>query len=440
MLSTRDLAIIAGPALLFVGLAIWAIFRWVDPAPPRTIVMSSGGPSGAYFAFAKRYADILANSDVTMTVHTSKGTVHNLARLRGTGKRADIALVQGGVSAPKDTKELVSLGRLYFEPLWIFYRGSETLTRLDQLKGKTLAIGGEGSGTRRLVLRLLEANGIRQTNARLLPISGRDAVAALHNGRADVIFLVTAPQAPVIQDLVTDPAVRLMSLARPDAYTRRFSFLSKVIVPEGVFDLKRNLPPHDVALLAPSAALVARKDLHPAIIYLLAQAAAQVHGGSGLFNKADVFPTKTDPEFRMAPGAVRFYKNGVPFFQRYLPFWIGSFVERFIFLALPIATLAIPFLTGLPALYRWRIRRRILSWYKHLRSLEDSLGSPPTVLQVEAAIHEVTEIQVHADELRVPLEFIDQLYELRTHVHQMRQRFVATLWKAEKAEAKAPIG
>ena len=75
-----------------------------------------------------------------------------------------------------------------------------------------------------------------------------------------------------------------------------------------------------------------------------------------------------------------------------------------------------------------------------MRSLEDSLGSQPTVLQVEAAIHEVTEIQVHADELRVPLEFIDQLYELRTHVHQMRQRFVATLWKAEKAEAKAPIG
>ena len=433
MLSARDVAIIAGPILILVAFAVWAIFRWVDPAPPRSIVMTSGGTSGAYFAFAKRYADILAKSGVHIRVQTSRGTVHNLSRLHDAAMRVDAALVQGGVREPQDAKGLVSLGQIYFEPLWIFYRGGQTLSRLDQLKGKSLAIGGEGSGTRRLVLRLLEPNDVTQRSARLLPLSGQDAVEALHAGRVDVVFMVTAPQAPIIKDLISDPSIRLMNLARADAYTRRFSFLSKVVVPEGVFDLKQNLPPHDVALLAPAAALVARADLHPAIVYLLAQAASQVHGGNGLFNDAGAFPTRSDPEFEMAPDAVRYYKNGAPFFQRYLPFWLASFVERFIFLVLPIATIAIPILTGLPALYRWRMRRRILRWYAYLKRLEDDLGSDPTPHQVRAAINEVTEIQVQADELRVPLEFIDQLYELRTHVHLMRQRFVATLWKAEKS-------
>ena len=123
-------------------------------------------------------------------------------------------------------------------------------------------------------------------------------------------------------------ASRLFDFAQAEAYARRFPFLSPVTLPRGVVDLARDIPPADVRLVAPTATLVARKRTHPALIQLFVQAAQQVHGGAGWFQKKGDFPNARNTERPLASEAQRFYASGPPVLQRYLPFWLANLVDR----------------------------------------------------------------------------------------------------------------
>jgi TRAP-type uncharacterized transport system substrate-binding protein len=220
--------------------------------------------------------------------------------------------------------QLISLGRMFHEPLWVFHRLPGTVDRLPQLRGTRLAIGAPGSGTRKLVLQLFAANEIDTTAASLLELGSADAAAALLAGNADAAFMVASPEAAVVQKLLREPGVKLMSFAHAEAYARRFPYLSRAVLHQGVIDFARNIPAQDVALISPTANLVVREDLHPALIFALTQAASVVHGKAGIFHGIDEFPLATDADFPMSPNAARYYKSGPPFLQRYLPFWIAG--------------------------------------------------------------------------------------------------------------------
>ena len=86
---------------------------------------------------------------------------------------------------------------------------------------------------------------------------------------------------PVIKQLLADARVELASFPHTDAYVALYPYLNKVIVPAGLGDLAKNRPATDVALFAPKASLVVRKDLHSAIQYLLLTTAVQIHSGPG---------------------------------------------------------------------------------------------------------------------------------------------------------------
>lgn len=421
-ISAREMALFAFLSFALLGGMAALMLHHLKPAPPSSIVISTGGPTGAYYAFAKRYEAILAKSSVKLEVRTSAGSVENLARLKDAGAGVDAAFLQGGIVAGSETTGMVSAGRLFYEPLWIFYRGSERLDRLQQLTGLRLAIGPEGSGTRHLALRLLEASGVTAQTATLLPLGGGEATAALKDGRADVLFTVAAVEAPQVQGLLRDADIRVMSLVQAEAYTRLFSYLNRLVLPHGVVDLVRNIPASDTVLLAPAAVLVVREDLHPALTSLLAQAAAEVHQPASLFAAASEFPKAIDPEFQMSDSAVRFYKNGPPFLQRYLPFWLANFAERLIVLGVPLATIAIPLFKFLPWLYRWRVRQRMLKWYAALKRVESRLDSMPSPSQIAILADDVEHIEEEVNDSPVPLGFSEQFYNLRSHIELVRQR------------------
>jgi TRAP transporter TAXI family solute receptor len=420
--SKREIILFAFVVLALVGGAAALMLRHMQPAPPSTIILSTGGQAGAYFAFAKRYAQILEKAGVKLDIKTSAGSLENLKRLKDPASGVDAAFLQGGIISAKDAPAFQSVGRLFHEPLWIFYRGAETLDRLPQLAGKRLAIGPEGSGTRQLATELLTPSGVSATTATLLPLSGGDAVTALKDGRVDAVFLVVAAEAPMVQALLREPEIRVMSLVQAEAYTRLFPYLSRLVLPQGVVDLVKNVPPADVVLLAPSAVLVVRQDLHPALTSLLAQAASEVHQPPSLFARAAEFPKTADPEFQVADSALRFYKNGAPFLQRYLPFWLANFVERMIVLAVPLATIAIPLFKFLPWLYKWRVRQRMLKWYAALKRVESRLEAQPSPSQITALTDDVERIEDEVNDSPVPLGFSEQFYNLRAHIDLVRQR------------------
>ena len=424
ILSLRDLFATAWWIILIVGIGFVVAYQFVKPAPPNRLTITTGSDSGAYYQFAKRYATILARNGVTLEVKTSAGSLENIERLKS--GEAELGFVQGGVVSPKEDQDppnesgLLSLGSLFYEPVWIFYRDEKRLDRLSELRGKRVAIGQEGSGVRQLAQQLLDANEI-PVDHKLLSLSGLGAAEALQLGQIEAAFIIAAETAPVVQVLIRSPGIKVMSFAQAGAYQRRFPFLTKLTFPQGVADLVRNYPPEDIKLLAPTANLIVRDDLHPALQSLLLQAASEVHGQSGFFQDVGEFPSYKDRMLPLSPEAGRYFKSGAPFLQRYLPFWLAVLIDRLIVLLIPIVALLIPLLRIAPAIYNWRVRSKIFRSYGELRFLEDDLSHRFDQAKVAEYRSRLDALDDEAARLSVPLAFTDLVYTLREHVNLVRR-------------------
>ncbi|MCX7135839.1 MAG: C4-dicarboxylate ABC transporter substrate-binding protein [Proteobacteria bacterium] len=428
-LSLRDMFMAWWPALLVVAIGFAVAWQFVEPAPPRSVVMVTGAEDGAYFAFAKQYGEVLARNDIELEIRSTSGSVENYHLLKAEDSDVDFGFVHGGIGKAEDAPDLLSLGGMYYEPVWVFHRLGTRIERLTQLKGRRIAIGPLGSGTRRLAASLLVASGVPIPHGPVADLTGDAAVRALQEGRADVVVLVASPQSRAVNALLRDRRVQLVSFSHAEAYTRHFPHLAAIVLPKGGIDLKLDIPPQDVRLVATTADLVVRDDLHPAVVGLLAEAAAEVHGRPGLFQRAHEFPSSLDVDFPMSADAARYYKSGAPFLQRYLPFWAANFVDRMIVLLVPVIALVIPLFRLLPALYHWRIRSRIYRQYGELKFLEDEVINQPAADKVRDYLARLDSIEDRVNKLRIPLAYHEQMYTLRGHIDLVRA-YIARLASA----------
>ncbi|HSD53163.1 MAG TPA: TAXI family TRAP transporter solute-binding subunit [Burkholderiales bacterium] len=417
-LALRDLLMIGIPAAALIVGGFWLAAQFIRPAPPDFLVMSTGAPGGAYEAFAARYRPYLAAQGIELRERPSAGAVENLKRLLDARGESDVAFLQGGIGAGVEAEGLVSLGSFYYEPLWVFYRGEETLDQLVKLRGRRIGVGGEGSGTRKLALELLEASGVPESDkrTRFVPTGGLEGVAALAKGQLDALFLVGPAQSGAVWTALYTPGVRLMSLVHADAYVRRFPFLARLVLPRGGIDLQRDIPAAKVELVAPMATIVARDTTHPALIDLLLQTAVKVHGGPGLFQRPGEFPNARQVDFPLSKEADRFYKTGTRFFQRYLPFWLATLVERTLVLLIPLIAIVLPVMRFAPALYGWRARSRVYKWYGQLKFLERELDFDPGARTRAEWLAELERIEDRVHRVATPLAFANLLYTLREHI------------------------
>lgn len=391
--------------------------------------MSTGGTGGAYYLFGQQYRDVLAHDSITVEVLTSAGSVENIERLEAKAEGVDIAFVQGGTSRPENMKNLVSLGSLYYEPLWVFYRGNQQVTRLTDLSGKRIAVGVQGSGTRSVSLRLLEENGMSHPPTVLSSLGGQQAADALVRRDVDVAFFIASPRAPIVHTLLMTSGIKLMSFKRAEAYTRTHRYLSSVTLPQGVIDLRKNIPPVDTRLIAATANLAVRRDFHPALVDLLLQAAKHVHGAGGLFERQDEFPSPKYLEFPLSEEAQRYYKRGPSFLRRVLPFWAATFVDRTIVMLIPFIALLFPLFKIVPPAYRWRVRSKIYRWYKDVKDVDLALHEEQSAEGLKALMAEVDKIEQQVNMITTPLPYADQVYNLRMHINLVREK----LEKAMKA-------
>jgi TRAP-type uncharacterized transport system substrate-binding protein len=414
--------------LLLVG-AYWAL----DPSPPRSVVLATGLPREAYAQFGERYAALLKAHGISVTLRPTQGAAENLALLRDPHSGVDIAFVQGGADAggeaqtPQRDEGLSELGSLFREPIWLFYRSDsaqrllpkqDALTRLHQLSGWRLNVGEAGSGVPPLMNALFEANGMSANAAQLSHLALTPAVVALLGGELDALVIASAPESSMVQMLLQTPGIQLFNVAQSEAYARRFPFISPVTLPRGVVNLATDLPPEDVHLIAPTATLLARDDLHPALVQLFMQAASQIHGEAGWFQHRGEFPTAGQSEWPLAGEAQRFYRSGIPVMQRYLPFWLANLIDRMWVVLLSIVAVLIPLSRVLPPLVEMRIRSRVFRWYAQLREVEEGRDSRPK----QASLAELDRIEAHVGQVRVPLSYADELYALRSHIQLVRKR------------------
>jgi hypothetical protein len=308
-------------------------------------------------------------------------------------------------------------------------RGERPVTRLTDLAGRRVAVGAEGSGTRFVALELLAANAIAAgdpTGTVLHDLGGGAAAEALTAGDLDAAVFVTAKYAPMLVDLLARPDIQLLDFERAAAYQRRFRHLAAITLPEGALDLAANLPAEDHDLLSPVATLVARDELHPALIDLVLRAASEIHGGPGLFEEPGQFPSPRNVDFPLSDEAERYFQSGLPFLRRALPFWAATLVERLWVMILPVLTLLIPLLRIAPPTYRWQVRRRIIRWYRGLRDLEADLQAAVAAGDQagrQEALDKLERLQDETGRIAVPLTYADHLYNLRLHIEFVRRRY-----------------
>ena len=419
--KARPTARIWGPALLISAAALLATPWLIGPRCPNHVVIATGSPDGAYYDFANQYRLLLAKQGITVDVLATKGSVENSERLSRGTDNVSLALIQGGISPKGDTDHLESLASLYLEPVWVFCRSNEPVDDFEHLRGKRISIGPEGSGTREIAKRLLADNKMAphasvNVECEIVDWGTHASVEGLKSGEIDAAFFVISPNSPIVHELLLADGIQLMNFRRAAAYRRRYPFLSSVTLPEGLIDFEKNIPSRDTVLLAPSANLVARDDLHHALVPLLLQTAEQVHESGGLLAFPESFPSPNFVDHPLNPTARRYFRSGPTLFYRYLPFWLAAWLDRVKILLLPLCTLLLPLLKVAPPVYRWRIRSKIFRWYRVLREVEQKLKDAGPETDFRTDMERLRNLEAELSEVSVPLSYMAEFYDLHLHI------------------------
>jgi TRAP transporter TAXI family solute receptor len=401
------------------------ILIYFIPTPPSKVTMATAFKGSSFEYYGRQYREIFARSNVDLELRPSSGAGENIKLLQDPRSGVQFSLMVSGISDGKHAPGLLSLGTVYNNPYWIFYSSNEPVDRLSQLMGKRIAVGPEGSATRASAEQVLGKGGVNSETATFLPFAGTTAVEALNDGKVDAVWIIGAPDATAVKSLLQSPNVRIMSFPMAEAFTRIFPDLTRMVLPQGVIDIYRNIPPNDVQLIGSTTKVLVRSDLHPEIVQLLLQTMVEVHSGSNIFQRIGEFPNGTDVEYPVAPAAIDFYKNGPSFMQRHLPLWLSVHAQRAIAVLVTAIALSLPMFRFLPTAYNWLTRRRLFYWYAQLKALEASFDTDPTGKHLPQKRAEIERIEEAVSHIHFPLTFSDQLYNLRSHIDIVRRKITS---------------
>jgi TRAP-type uncharacterized transport system substrate-binding protein len=402
-----------------------AIFAALRPFPGRHLAIATGPPGDTYARIGQSYREILARNGVQLQLVPTNGAVDNVRLLTDPHSGIDVGFVQAGLeqTLPRD---LVSLGTLFYEPVWLFCRCPNLSVSLREGPSLRISIGPVGSADRVVALKLLALNGISPQQLQLFAYPPEDAARSLLAGELDAVALSTGWDSPVVQRLARTRDISLIGFPRADAYVALVPTFSKLVLPRGVADLADDRPPQDTPLIASKASLVVRRDLHPAMQYLLLQAAMEVHSRPGMFQRAGEFPAAEEIDLPLSEEARHLYRAGPSFLQRSLPFWLAELVQRILILVVPIASIIYPLWSLVPRIYQGRMQRRVFRMYGELKLLELELRNAAPETR-DCLIDRLDDLDRRALNLRVPIAFTEGSYNLKAHIRALRAWALANL-------------
>jgi TRAP-type uncharacterized transport system substrate-binding protein len=407
-----------GSAAIVVA-ALYIAYRLVDPLPPRHLAIAAGMAGSGYDNIARQYARILARHGVELEIRNSAGAVEDVELLRDPASRVQVALTTFGFTQPADTDILYSLGGIFDAAIFILYRNEERISVFAQLRHKRLSVGMPGTALRSLMLQVLKSTDALDTSAVVLGLDPTRAIDALIAGEIDVAIVPQADGNPL--RVLEVPGVRLMSVAQAEAIAKMVPGLKHVVLWRGLINLSRDIPDSDIDLLASRNRLLVRKDLHPALQYLLLEAMREVHWPAGMFNRLGEFPAEQANDLPLSPTAEAFYRSGPTLWQRYTSFWLTSLLNRIIFFVIPVVAALIPVIGFALPFYRWLHIRRIDQLHRALGDLERELaGRVDRSSSIEHRT-QMAKIESAVRRLKVSRPFEVDLHRLRIHLRMVQE-------------------
>lgn len=320
-------------ALLVAG----AIYRAI---PPSHITIETGPIGGSYYDDALEYKQVLQNHGIAVTLRPNPDSLKIIGDVEAATNGLRIGFLEHEVT-PGAFPDVRSLGAVELQPLFIFY--SARLGEIENpagLRGRRLVMPPKQSATSDAALRLLRYYGVTPNNTGIAFLPIAEAIKALHEGRFDAGFFVLAARNKFIAGLATDPNLRLLPMRDAVGLSRLDPVVRPVVLPHGVYNVQKNIPPNDVPLLAETVNVIARKNIPPAILYPLLGVMADVHRGPSLINNAGTFPNLVDISLPAHPLAKQYEKSGTPWIYRNLPAWLASIIDSYFVIGLTLIVIA----------------------------------------------------------------------------------------------------
>ncbi len=403
------------PIILFGFVLFYFTSKFIEPAPKKELTIAAGAKNGTYFKIAQEYKTLLEKENVVVHILETKGSLHNAQLLKE--KKADIGFVQSGVLNENNNHDIQSLASIYYEPLWIFYKNEGyQINYIIELIGKKIAIGSTRSGTFDLSTRILKDNGINTSNSEFFTYDSSKAKQALINGEIDALLTVISPESSLVQELLVNPKINVLSIQRAQAYSRKYAYLTTLNLYEGTMDLYRNIPNNNMNLLAATANLVTRQGVPHELIRLLLKKVKEVHKNKSLFAQENQFPNTLNLDTQINKEALKYLRNGDSWLESIFPYWIASNMDRLKILLIPLLTLMFPLFKGVAPLYRWTMRSKIYKWYKLVNESDKKLKNLNIdELKIELKNLETLQTTIQ-DHTNVPMSFMGEYYNLLMHV------------------------
>ena len=412
--------ILLGTLSAFAALVILILFA--NPSPPRTVMVATGADGGSYSEYGKKYQAFFAKRGIELQLVATKGAQENADLLLNPESPIEMAFMQSGLIDPANAANLETLGSIGYEPIWLFYRGTDKDQKLQMLtdfSGRKVAIGERGSGTYAEAMHILGLNGL-DTSPNLVSMPTLEAVSAIETGNIDAIFLIQSASSGNVQRLLKNPDLHLANFLRADAYAQNIPYFEQLTIPIGGLDLKRNFPSEKTQLIATTTELVIKKELHPVIQMLFMQAAHEINGKESFFTKRGEFPSYRGSGLHESEQATLYYQKGLPFLMNHLPFWLAEFIHRTIFFLLPLIVIAFPVIKYLPEFWENRMRDRINAVYARLERLEQDMTDRVEEAQQADFLAQLDEIEHLAFKLKHSKSHSLEYYTLRSHIDYVR--------------------
>jgi TRAP-type uncharacterized transport system substrate-binding protein len=384
----------------------------------------AGPESSRSYQWAERYADYVQAHGIRAQIISTAGSGDILRRLSD-GTKPAVGFLQSGaereVGDGKPPAGLESLGSLFFEPTWVFVRDDAGIVELTDLPGKRAFTGRPGSDARATSRALLRVFGltdkiVSEPYEELTPVEATDALLA---GDLDAIFLAGESGALSVRRLLDADGVHPISVQHGDVYRRIQPDVAELLIPEGLFDLAQMIPKQDVRVIAPAINLVAREQLHPALVDLFLDAAKSLHGGPTLLAERGTFPSQEYTSLPLSPDAERYYDKGPSGLRKYLPFWLATWVDRLIVYVVPILVVASSVFKGIPVIIEMRARLALRGFYSRIQRIENSTDQQANR---DAYLAELDAIEDATREIHIPQMHIAHYFEFRQYIHDLRSR------------------
>jgi len=315
--------------LIFLATLWWMAGKLGRVWPPEVVVIQAGPQGGSFDAYARRYADHLASRGLRAQVRNQDDSLKIIDKVADATSGVHIGFTSQHVDATRYST-IASAGVIELQPLFLFLRRSPSeLVTLAGLAGRRLVMPLEGSATAHAAQDVLARYDVTPRNASVSFMKLNDAVAALERGEHDAGFFMLAPNHGLVRRLATNPQLVLHSISDNVGISRHIDYLKPATLARGALDLRRPLPPHDIALIGATVNVVVREDVHPAVLYELLQAMSDVHKGHTLVSDPGEYPRQTGTALPVHPRALEWAKSGTPWPYLHLPAAMAGVVDAY---------------------------------------------------------------------------------------------------------------